>query len=284
MQATRIAVEEAGEGVGCCGGDSSDEGGLEGAAEPAGAYEFSFECSEDGQGYEGDDDGELEGFDGVVHEHVGKQRDEAAGDVGGGDGEGGAVGAVGGGFFEAEFEAHHEVDPGGGVALERGEDGGGALAVDGVLLEDLVDLFFFVVGAFDDLALFALTLGDVVLGVSASGEVAAEAHGDGAGGDFGESGEDDDAGGGDGSGESGGESEGDGEAVGEADDDVANGFGGLEVAFGVRVVAVGCERRWGGFGHGGSVVQRRRRCWEERGSFLAGASFAEKKRLYQQRV
>ncbi len=60
-------------------------------------------------------------------EHVGQQRDEAAGDVGEGDGEGGAVGAVGGGFFEAEFEAHHEVDPGGGVLFERCEDGIGAV-------------------------------------------------------------------------------------------------------------------------------------------------------------
>ena len=155
------------------------------------------------------------------------------------------MGAVGGGLFEAEFEAHHEVDPGGGILFERGEDGSGAGAVDGVLLEDLVDLFFFVVGAFDDLALFALALGDVVLGVAAGGEVAAEAHGDGAGGDLGEAGEDDDVRGGDGSGETGGEGEGDGEAVGEADDDVANGFGGLEVTFdvwveGVRGVATSC--------------------------------------------
>ena len=53
-----------------------------------------------------------------------------------------------------------------GVLLERVEDGCGAGAVDGVLLEDLVDLFFFVVGAFDDLALFADLLGRVVLGVA----------------------------------------------------------------------------------------------------------------------
>ena len=124
-----------------------------------------------------------------------------------------------------------------GLRLSACEDGGGAGAVDRVLLEDLVDLFFFVLGALDDLALFAVALGDVVLGVSAGGEVAAEAHGDGAGGDLGESGEDDDVGGGDGSGEAGGEREGDGEAVGEADDDVAHGGGGLEVAFYVLAVA-----------------------------------------------
>ncbi len=57
------SVEEAGEGVGYGGGGASDEGGLDGAAEPAGAYELSFERSEDGQGEEGDDDGELEGFE-----------------------------------------------------------------------------------------------------------------------------------------------------------------------------------------------------------------------------
>ena len=162
------------------------------------------------------------------------------------------MGAIGGGLFEAELEAHHEVDPGGGVLLERVENRGGAGAVDGVLLEDLVDLFFFVAGAFDDLALFAQAFGGVVLGVAAGGEIAAKAHGDGAGSDLGKAGEDDDVGGGDGSGESGGEGEGNGEAVGEADDDVANGLGGLEVSFDVGIVGVG---RVGYILHGGSVVQ-----------------------------
>jgi hypothetical protein len=146
--------------------------------------------------------------------------------------------------------------------FERGEDGGGAGSVYGVLLEDLVDLLFFVVGAFEDLALFALALGDVMLGVSAGGEVSAEAHGDGAGGDLGEAGEDDDVGGGDGSREAGGEGEGDGESVGEADDDVADGLGGLEVAFYVWVadtVWAVAVRRVGDVMHGGSLLQRRGR-------------------------
>jgi hypothetical protein len=249
-----VGVEEAGEGVGYGGGGSANGDGLDGAAEPAGADELSFQRTEDGQGQKGDDDGELEGGEVVRDEHVGEQGDDAARDVGAGDGKGRAMGAVGGRLFEAELEAHHEVDPGGGVLLERGEDGGGRGAVDGILLEDLVDLLFFVAGAFDDLALFADALGDVVLGVATGGEVAAEAHGDGAGGDFGEASEDDDVGGGDGSGETGGEGEGDGETVGEADDDVADGLGGLEVTFDVGAVAVG------GFAvcdlvHGGSVVQ-----------------------------
>ena len=190
-------VEDAGEQVGGGGGGASDEGGLDGAAERAGAYELAFDGSEDGEGDEGDDDGELEGCEAVCEEHVGEQGDETAGDVGEGDGESGAVGAVGGGLFEAELEAHHEVDPGGGVLFECGEDGSGGGAVDGVLLEDFVDLFFFVVGALDDFALFAKALGVVVLGVATGGEVSAEAHGDGAGGDFGEAGEDDDVRGGD---------------------------------------------------------------------------------------
>ncbi len=99
-----------------------------------------------------------------------------------------------------------------------------------------------------------------MLGVSASGEVAAEAHGDRAGGDLGEAGEDDDAGGGDGSGESGGEGEWDGEAVGEADDDIADGLRGFEVAFNMWSMAVRlsvmARRRGGDVVHGGSVLQR----------------------------
>ena len=46
-------------------------------------------------------DGELEGGDVILQEHVGEERDEASGDIGEGDGEGGAVGAGGGGLFEA---------------------------------------------------------------------------------------------------------------------------------------------------------------------------------------
>jgi hypothetical protein len=42
------SAEDAGEGVGYGGGNASDGDGLEGAAEPAGAYEFSFDGSEDG--------------------------------------------------------------------------------------------------------------------------------------------------------------------------------------------------------------------------------------------
>src|ERR1700733_5634011 len=195
------------------------------------------------------------------------------------------MGTAGGGFFEAEFEAHHEVDPSGGVLLERVEDWGGAGSIDGILLENLVDLFLFVVGAVDDLALFAEALGDVVLGVATGCEVAAETHGDGAGGDLGQAGEDDDVGGADGSGEAGGEGEGNGEAVGEADDDVADGLGGLEVGFDVGVVGVGRQGLTvGELVHGGSVVQAwlivadgafgryRRRVWEWERVFRSGGT------------
>ncbi len=61
-------------------------------------------------------------------------------------------------------------------------------------------------------------------------------------------------GGGDGSREAGGESKRNGEAVGEADDDVADGFGGLEVSFDVGIVGVRVGRM-GCILHGGSVVQ-----------------------------
>lgn len=76
-----------------------------------------------------------------------------------------------------------------------------------------------------------------MLGVSAGGEVSAEAHGDGAGGDLGEAGEDDEVRGAYGSGETGGEGEGDGEAVGEADDGVADDLAGVEVVLVVIVRA-----------------------------------------------
>ncbi len=153
------------------------------------------------------------------------------------------------------------------------------------MFEDFVDLFLFVVGALDDLALFAVAFGDVVLGVSAGGKVTAEAHGDGACGDLGEAGEDYDVGGGDCSGETCGESERNGETVREADDDIADGSGGLEVAF--QVWSLRGLGYVGGFVHGGSVVRGVGR-WvcDVEGRFLCRdrASFGVRKRLYEHRV
>ena len=79
-----MSVEQASESI--CGSrsGSSDGDGLDGAAEPSGAYEFSFERAEDDQSGEGDDDGELESRQVVLHEHVREQRNEAACDIGGG--------------------------------------------------------------------------------------------------------------------------------------------------------------------------------------------------------
>ena len=48
-------VEEVREEVGGGGGGASDEGGLEGAAEPACAYELSFDGSEESEGDDGND-------------------------------------------------------------------------------------------------------------------------------------------------------------------------------------------------------------------------------------
>lgn len=241
------AIEKVGDAEGDGRGCAADADGLEGAAEGSAAEEAAFERTEDSEGEQGDDDGDAQSGGALGDDHVGQERDEAAGDVGDGDGEGGAVGLVFGGFFEAEFEAHHEVDPGFGILFEGGEDGFGVGAGDVVLVEDLEDLLFLVVGALDDLALFAVAFGGVVLGVSASGEVAAEAHGDGAGGDLGQAGEDDEAGGADGSGEAGGEGKGDGEAVGEADHGIADDLAGVEVMLVVMVgEAGGVSGREGG--------------------------------------
>lgn len=65
--------------------------------------------------------------------------------------------------------------------------------------------------------------------------VPAEAHGDGAGGDFGESSEEDDGGSNVSAGETSGESEWNGETVGDSDYDVADDFSGGEVLLFVTV-------------------------------------------------
>jgi hypothetical protein len=250
-----VAVEEAGELEGGSGGEASDCDGLDCTLEDVGAEGAAFGSSEESEGDQCDDDRNTEGGGDVGEDHVGGEGDDAAGDIGEGDGEGGADGAARGGLFEAEFEAHHEIHVGFGVGLEGTKDGGGGFVIDAVLFEDFVDFRGFVCRAGDDFVFFAAALGGEVLCVTARGEIAAEAHGDRAGGDFSEAGGNDEMGGGDGSGEARGEGEGDGEAVGQADDDVPDHFRGVEMDLVVIV-----RGRWRGFrcigGHSVSVEGR----------------------------
>src|SRR5579875_2616135 len=139
---SRVRVEQAGEKVGCRGGRTADSDSLDCAAQPTRADELAFERSEDSQCEQCDEHGELKCGRVVADQHVWKQRDKASGDVGRSNGQGRAVGPVGGRLFEAKLEAHHEIDPGGGVLFERGENRRSAGAVNRVLLKDLVDLFF----------------------------------------------------------------------------------------------------------------------------------------------
>ena len=103
-----------------------------------------------------------------------------------------------------------------------------------VVGEDLLHFARFFVGDLLHLARLALPLAFVVLGIALGGQVSAQSHGDGAGGDLGQSGDDDDVAVVDRAGESGGQREGNGQAVGHADDDVADNFAGGEMAFNVR--------------------------------------------------
>lgn len=170
------------------------------------------------------------------HQDVRRERDRSADDVRHGNREGGAPGAVGVGGFEAELETHHEVDVLFGLLLEFGEHRRGGCARDTVVREDFVDLFGFVLGHVDDLALFAEHLGGVMLGFAVRGEIAAQAHGDRACGNFGETSEHHQVRVLERAGESGGQRERDGEAVGQADDDVPDDFAGAGVAFLMLVV------------------------------------------------
>ena len=103
------------------------------------------------------------------------------------------------------------------------------MALDPVGVEDLIDLLLLILAAFYHFAFFPQALAAVVLGIAARGEIAAQSHGDGAGGDLRQPGEHDDVQGLDRAGEAGGQREGHGEAVGHADDDVADDVPGLEV-------------------------------------------------------
>src|ERR1700733_13653914 len=80
-----VGVEQAGQPEGGCGRDAADDDGLEGAFEDARAEEFALDGSEDSERQQGDDDGDFEREVDVGKDEVGRERDEAADDVGKGD-------------------------------------------------------------------------------------------------------------------------------------------------------------------------------------------------------
>ena len=91
--------------------------------------------------------------------------------------------------------------------------------------------------------MLAESFAGVVFGVAAGSEVAAQSHGDGAGGDLRQAGDHHDVAGGDGAGESGGQREGNGESIGHADDHVANLLAAGEMLFYACVLMHECESK-----------------------------------------
>ena len=114
---------------------------------------------------------------------------------------------------------------------DHGLDG---LFAHAVAAEDVGHFLGFLVGEMFGFIHLAAAFGFVMVAVRSRGEVSSEAHGDGAGGDFRQAGDDHDVSCGESPGEAGGKGEGNGETVGHADNDVANGFRRLEVLFDVR--------------------------------------------------
>src|SRR5579872_1576784 len=222
-------VDQVGEEESGGGGEAADQGGLQGAAPRGDVGVARFDEAENQEGEERDADGDRQRGENLADEHVRSERNQAADNVGPGDGGGAASSARSPRFFEAQLEAHHEIDPAFLVGADGVDDRLHVFVGETVAAKDFRDFLLLLVGDFNGLLDFAAALGGVMLGVGLGGEVAAESHGDGAGDDFGESRGDDDARGRDCSGESGGEREGDSQAVGHADDDVANRGRGSKV-------------------------------------------------------
>src|SRR6266436_311150 len=124
-------------------------------------------------------------------EHVGGERDQPARDVCPADDDGARPRAGGVGFLEPELEAHHEVAPRLRAPAEGLDDGRALLGGETVRLEQLPDLLGLDLGLLRDLDLLPRALPDVVLEVTLAGQVAPQAHGDGAGGNLGDAGGDD---------------------------------------------------------------------------------------------
>src|SRR6185437_7467328 len=179
-------VDEVGEEEGGGGGEATDQGGLQGAAPRGDVGIARLDEAENQEGEERDSDGDPQRGENLADEHVRSERNQSADDVGRGDGAGAASGARSLGLFEAELEAHHEIDPTSLIGADSVDDWAYVLVGEAVAAKNFGDFLLLLVGDFDGLLDFAAALGSVMLGVGLGGEVAAESHGDGAGDDFGE--------------------------------------------------------------------------------------------------
>jgi hypothetical protein len=215
-------------------GKAADQYGLPGAAQGAGGGEAPLDVAEHRQGQQGNYHRPDQRLPDHAQEKIRRQRDQAAGDVGQGDGGGADAGALRLGLFQPQLEPHHEVHPFLLVGAQGVHGGGDDFLGQAVFAENQGDLGGLLLGHFARLALLAGQLRSVVLGVGARRQVAAQAHGNGPGGDFREPGGEDQAGVGHRARQPGGQGERHRQAVGHTDDDVADGFRGGEVLLDVR--------------------------------------------------
>lgn len=162
---------------------------------------------------------------GTLHDEIRNHRYQTTDEVAEAHGDGRLPGGSGIGFLELEFKVHHELHPAlftlGGGDTQLVDDAPGAVARDTVLFEHLINLLPLALGAVIDLPTFALVLGLPVLPLGSGGEVGAQAHGDHAGEELGQTADDDELGAPQGR-EAGGQRKGHGETIRKANGDVAD--------------------------------------------------------------
>src|SRR5262245_5005846 len=168
-----------------------------------------------------------------MEENVGRKWDESPGDVGARDRQRAGYGAFRIGFFEAELEPHHEVDPVARLLSQSLDDGPRLLFSQAVSLEDFGDFAHLFVWNLGDFAFLALAFFGVVFGVALGGHVAAEAHRDRSGGDLRQTRGYDDSGLIDRPAQTRGKCERHRQTISHSDYDVANDFTRREVTFDV---------------------------------------------------
>ncbi len=168
-----------------------------------------------------------------MDEHVGRQRNQPAEDVGAGDDGGAVSGAFRLRFFETELETHHEVDPLFRSSRHGFDDGIHVLLGYTVVSKDVRHFLHLFLRDLVNLLVLAAFLGRVVLGVTLGREVTTEPHGDRSRRNLGEAGCHDDAGIAHGSAQARGQGKRDGESIRHPDHHVAHDLARGEVAFGV---------------------------------------------------
>src|SRR5271157_2541295 len=214
-------------------GKSSNHNGLRSRTPGPRASEAALDIAKPAQGGQSDYHRPGERDPGAVQEQIRPQRDETSADARNGNRQGTLQSTLGIRLLQAKLEAHHEVHPLLRLAGEGLDDGGAFMWCESVVGKDILHLARLLVWDLLHFAHLAQPLAFVVLGIALRGEISAQTHGDGAGGDLSQPRDDNDVAVVHRTGKPGGQREGHSQPVRHSNNDIADNVARREVTFNV---------------------------------------------------